>query len=130
MQMMTREQFEANEAVPTDFISLDQRTHLAGMDTNRYTGDNKLHVRFFKAPTQNMLQSELAGRPIYNETEHIEIWIPGDKTNINVRPVQLDDRARFAVQYKAWKSDQVMQTGTPLTLAPFLTQTVHVMFGQ
>jgi hypothetical protein len=121
MQMMTRDQFEANEQVPTDFLSLDQRTHLAGLDTNRFVGDNKLHVRFYTMPIQDALQTELQNRPVYKDTECIEIWIPGDKTNINNRPVQLDDKMRFKAQYDAWKRGIVLQTGTPLKLAPFVT---------
>jgi len=121
MQVMTREQFGQNEQTPTDFLSLDQRTHLAGLDTNRFAGDNKLHVRFYIMPVQDALQSELSNRPVYKDTECIEIWIPGDKTNINNRPIQLDDKMRFRTQYEAWKRGVVLQTGTPLKLAPFIT---------
>ena len=121
MQVMTREQFNAADQEPTDFLTLDQRTHLAGLDTSRYAGDNKLHVRFYTMPIQDALQSELANRPVYKDTECIEIWIPGDKTNINNRPVQLDDKMRFKPQYDAWKRGIVLQTGTPLKMAPFIT---------
>lgn len=121
MQMMTREQFNAVEQEPTNFLTLDQRTHLAGLDTNRYAGDSKLHVRFYVMPVQDALQSELENRPVYKDTECIEIWIPGDKTNINNRPVQLDDKFRFKTQYEAWKRGIVLQTGTPLKMAPFIT---------
>lgn len=120
MGQMTREQFNQNEQAPTDFLSVDQRTFLAGRDRNSYQGDAKLHVQFFMKPTQNMLRTELEGRPIFDDLEYIEIWIPGDKTNINIRPVQLVDKDRFKAQYQLWKSNQQQETGTPLALAPFL----------
>ena len=122
MQQMTREQFNQNEQVPTDFLTLDQRTHLAGLDTNRFAGDDRLHVRFFTKATMNQFRTDLEGRPIYEDLEYIEIWIPGDKSNINVRPVQLDDKMRFRKRYDDWKAGVVKQTGTPLKLMPFLTE--------
>ena len=122
MGSMTREQFNQNEQMPTDFLSIDQRTHLAGLDKNRYTRDAVLHVRFFMKATPNQLRTELEGRAIYDDLEYIEIWIPGDKTNINVRPVQLDDKDRFKAQYAAWKLDQKQITGTPLSLLPFIAE--------
>jgi hypothetical protein len=119
---MTREQFNHNEQVPTDFLTLDQRTHLAGLDTNRFAGDDRLHVRFFTKPTLNQFRTELEGRPIYEDLEYIEIWIPGDKSNINVRPIQLDDKMRFKKRYDDWKAGVSKQTGTPLKLMPFLSE--------
>jgi hypothetical protein len=118
----TSEQLQRHEQVPTDFLSLDQRTHLAGLDTNRFAGDDRLHVRFFTKPVQDSLRSELENRPIYRDAEIIEIWIPGDKSNINVREVQLDDKMRFRKRYEDWKANVVTQVGTPLKLMPFLTE--------
>lgn len=122
MQQMTPEQFKLNQQVPTDFLSLDQRTHLAGLDTNRFAGDERLHVRFFTKPVMNALRSELEGRAIYQDAEFIEIWVPGDKYNINVREIQIDDKMRFKTRYEAWKAGVVMQVGTPLKLVPFLAE--------
>lgn len=119
---MTREQFAQNEQVPTDFLTLDQRTHLAGLDTNRFSGDERLHVRFFVKATLNQFRTELEQRPIYEDLEYIEIWIPGDKSNINIRPVQIDDKMRFKKRYDEWKAGVVKQIGTPLKLMPFLTE--------
>ncbi|MGL4650342.1 MAG: hypothetical protein ACRC1H_13120, partial [Caldilineaceae bacterium] len=69
MQTMTREQFAQNEQAPTDFLTLDQRTHLAGLDTNRFAGDERLHVRFFVKATLNQFRTELEQRPIYEDLE-------------------------------------------------------------
>lgn len=122
MTQMTIDQFRTHEQVPTDFLTLDQRTHLAGLDTSRFSGDEKLHVRFFTKPVMNALRSELEQRPIYEDAEFIEIWIPGDKSNINVRQIQIDDKARFKARYDAWKAGIVTQIGTPLKLMPFLSE--------
>ena len=122
MQSMSTDQFRAHEQVPTDFLTLDQRTHLAGLDTNRFAGDDKLHVRFFTKPVMNALRSELEQRPIYEDAEFIEIWIPGDKLNINVRQIQIDDKMRFRARYDACKAGIVTQIGTPLKLMPFLSE--------
>jgi len=129
MQAMTREQFNATEQEPTNFLDLDQRMHLAGLDRNRYAGDSRLHVIFSTGTMVNALQSELQGRLVCDDVEYIEIWIPGDKTNINKRPVQLDDKDRFRTQYDAWRKGIVLQRGTPLTMAPFLTASQAVELG-
>ena len=118
----TADTVRQHESVPTDFLNLDQRTHLAGLDTTRFAGDDRLHVRFFIKPSKDALQSELQNRPIFKDTEFIEIWIPGDKFSINVREVQLDDKMRFQKRYSDWKAGVVTQVGTPLKLMPFLSE--------
>src|SRR6266481_6333615 len=58
-----------------------------------------------------------AGRPIFDEVEHIRIIAPGGKDNINDRPVTLADKRRFPRQYAAFKAgqSQIAASGTPLT---------------
>lgn len=64
-----------------------------------------------------------AGRPIFEDTEYIRIFIPGDKTSIVDRPVEERDRRVYAAQYRAWKEnrDQDLASGTPLSAVPWLT---------
>lgn len=81
-------------------------------------GDEKLAIRFFKKASQDMEQTREQNRPIFAETEYIQIMVPGDKTTIVVRPISYDDHQRFAKQYESWKSSHKesldVLIGTPL----------------
>lgn len=79
-------------------------------------GDDKLAIRFFVKPMQDIEKSQEAKRPIFNDVEYIQIMVPGDRSNINQRPVSKGDKARFAAQYEHWKKTQAGELiiGTPL----------------
>src|SRR5687767_12230241 len=83
----------------------------------------KLFVRFGLHPKKDEEASRTAGRPIFTDTEYVEIMVPGDKQNIIHRPVTSEDRRRFARQYDAWltgKGEQLV--GTPLAEWPGVTR--------
>lgn len=67
--------------------------------------DDRLHVRFFIAPFLKEEDSKKEGRPIYEDTEFIEIMVPGDKDNIVVDRVNNIHRRRFRTRYERWKQD-------------------------
>ena len=122
--MLNAEQVQAlQNAEPTDFTALDQRmVDASSWDRNRFAHDDKLHVRFHMRAQRNEEKSKAAGRAIFEDTEYVEIMVPGDKNSIINRPVVQMDRQRWPKHYAAFRSDgSEVVTGTPLKLAPFLT---------
>lgn len=90
---------------------------------NRYAGDKGVHARFYMFPQKNEAKSASAGRPIFDETEFVEIFASGNSTNIVKRPARQMDKDRFRRQYEAFKAgheDQVQ--GTMLYEVPWITR--------
>ena len=102
-----REEYEAN---PSDF-------------DESHPNDNKTYVKFYIRPLHDEEASAEQGRPIYHDTEYIEIRTPGNETNIIRRPVSDLDRRRFSGQYRSFKAGELEQTtGTPLSEVPWITR--------
>ena len=90
---------------------------------NRYAGDKGVHARFYMFPQKNEAKSASAGRPIFEDTEFVEIFASGNSTNIVRRPARHMDKERFRRQYEAFKAgheDQVQ--GTLLHEVPWITR--------
>jgi hypothetical protein len=92
--------------------------------SGRNTGDETLLVRFYLKPWQNQAKSKLEGRPIFEELEHIEIRVPGNKSNIIMRPATDRDKNRFPEHYRKFKAreDQEAVEGTLLSEWPGVTR--------
>lgn len=113
----------AQNAAPTDFSAFDQQlVNRSNWDVNRFADDAKLHVRFYSKPRLNTDKSAQENRAIYEDTDYVEIMIPGDKHNIIQRPVWEQDIQRFPIHYEKYKKNQEQVVGTPLSAVPFLTQ--------
>lgn len=83
--------------------------------------DKKLHVRFYVEPMEQPARSIKENRRIFEDTEFVEILIPGDKLNIIRRQVFPMDKQRFPQQYARFKQGLTDQTiGTPLTELTFI----------
>lgn len=81
----------------------------------RMKGDEGLHIRFFVQAVESELKSKLEGRPIYDDTEFIEIRIPGDDKTIINNLATDEYRQRFPDEYAAFKSGiKETTSGTPL----------------
>ena len=79
--------------------------------------------RFFMKSLYNKRESELQGRPIYRDTEMVEIVTVSDPKNIPVMPVRESHKIRFAAQYKAWKeTEKTPVVGTPLEEWTFISR--------
>ena|SRR5271166_471025 len=84
-------------------------------------GDNRLAVRFLLHPFIDHKRSEEEGRPIYVDSEMIEIKIPGSR-DVLVRSVTEEDKLRYAKMYEHFKTTATeIINGTPLTEFPFIT---------
>jgi hypothetical protein len=90
----------------------------------RYTEDNTLLVKFFSHSKPNATKSAEEGRPIFVDTDYIQIMQPGNKDSIVIRPATEMDRARFPDHYRKYKArvDQVPTDGTPLAEWPQITR--------
>lgn len=90
---------------------------------NRNAGDKGVHARFYMFPQQNDAKSASAGRPIFEDTEFVEIIAAGNQTNIIRRPARHMDRQRFQRQYEAFKAgNEDQMQGTPLSQVPWITR--------
>ena len=86
------------------------------MNNGRYHGDENLLVRFYKHPRQVTDASKEAGRPIFKDTDYIEIMQPGNKDSIIKRPATQMDKNRFPEHFRKYEAreDQEAVEGTLL----------------
>ena len=95
-------------------------------------GDDRLGVMFYMQVVEDSARTLAEGRKCFREEEYVRIMVPGDRTNVVERPVQVtgilptDDRMRFAKQYERFKTKQAQtpHEGTPLTLWPQIPPTL------
>jgi len=84
------------------------------MDSDpRFGMDAKLHVQFYSRPVLHHVKSNIEGRPIYIDVDHVKIIVPGDKLSIIDRIASEDDKKRFAThweRYKVGKGQDVVGT--------------------
>lgn len=85
--------------------------------------DKRLYVKFTMEAVQDEDKTAEEGRPIFRDAEFVEIRVPGDKDTILFRPVEPNDKKRFARHYAAFKAGQSdALVGTPLSVVPWLTK--------
>jgi hypothetical protein len=97
-------------------------TQQAMREHNRHIGDENLYVRFFMQPMQDKAKTLEEGRPIFVDTEYVQIMVPGDKGNVVMRSVRDEDRHRFPKQYQAFKNnEEEIVEGTPLEKWNFIS---------
>jgi hypothetical protein len=80
-------------------------------------------VRFYQDKNQLGFASEQAGHPVFEDVDFIEILIPGDMTNVIVRPATERDKQNYAQLYTQYKQGLEPATdGTPVEAWPRLTR--------
>jgi Zn-dependent metalloprotease len=94
------------------------------MNPSRFQGDEFLLVKFYMHPRYMTGKSEQSGRPVYEETEYLQIMKPGDRDNVIQRPATKMDKQRFAEHYRKFKAreDQESFEGTLLEEWPAITR--------
>lgn len=81
--------------------------------------DAQLLVRFFYKEKEDKAKTQAEGRPIYKETEYIEIRVRGNRDPQACRPATHRDKARFPRHYEAFqKRVEMPEEGTPLAEWP------------
>ena len=85
--------------------------------------DATLFARFYIQPLRDDVASAKEGRPIYNDTEMVEIRVRGDRNNIVIKPVTDEHRRRFRQQYDDFKrfGENSQVKGTPLKEWPIMS---------
>lgn len=84
--------------------------------------DEGLAVRIYVAALKDEPASVTAGRPIFADTEMIEIRVRGDRNNVVNRPVREDDKRRFRAAYDDFKAGREKSSvGTPLAEWPIMS---------
>lgn len=101
-------------------------------DRGRYAGDSGMHARFYTVMMHDEAKSAEAGRPIYAETEFVEIIAAGNANNIIRRVASEEDYQRFSRQYQVFSRDKEFTgeqlIGTPLVEVPWISKPqVHEM---
>ncbi len=77
--------------------------------------ENGVSVEFYMEAVHQQAESQKQGRPIFKETEHIRIVIPGDKDNVVMQHATDLHRRKYPEAYKAFKnSEHTTRQGTPL----------------
>lgn len=101
--------------------------------------ENLVVARFFKHVVQNEAKSKAAGRPIYDESDHIELRFAANKFTKHVAPAHevfkternfqtgevspITYALAWPNEFKQYKAgEDQTQAGTPLAELPFLTQ--------
>ena len=98
--------------------------------------EDKTVVTFYSDAVLNVVRSELAGCPKFDDVELIRFQFPGDNKRVCVFPAtEIDPNATreggfpvsyaeaYAEQYRKFKAkEQQTVAGTPLSEAPFLTE--------
>lgn len=86
-------------------------------------GDRSLYIKFYTRPWEKKARSLEEGRPIFEDTEFIQIVQPGNPGAVIDRPIDAQDRSRFAAQYAHYKiQGSDVQIGTPLEQWPAITR--------
>lgn len=85
--------------------------------------DETLLVKFYIKPLKDHTASLTEGRPIFIDTEYVEIRTPGSRDAV-ARPARPGDIARFPKHYEAFKNrtSQDVHDGTPLIEWPMVTR--------
>lgn len=85
--------------------------------------DEGLLVRFYYKEVQDKEETLEKGRPIFKETEYVEIRIPGKRDIQAARPASYADKQRFSRHYEAFKKRvEAPKEGTPLEEWPMITR--------
>lgn len=79
--------------------------------------DSALHVTFKREAKQNAAKSKLAGRPIFDEFDYIEIIVPGGKTKV-IEKVQEHHKMRFPRHWDLYQQQLKGKTGEALIGTP------------
>jgi hypothetical protein len=99
----------------SDFTELDAGLEELAAAAMGQPQRESLAVRFFIEPMVNEQKSREAGRDIFEDTEMVEIRVPGDRDVIR-RPASTEDKKRFASQYVAFRKSESQEAaeGFPL----------------
>lgn len=86
--------------------------------------DSGLVVKFYRGKVQNNYETELKGRPIFNDVDMVKIFTPGNDKNIIDTFVREDHKQRFPLKWHEYlnsKNGETSLSGTPVEFWPQIT---------
>lgn len=90
---------------------------------DQWAGDSKLAVRFYMDVLPDEEASKQTGMRKFRDAEMVMIQVPGDRNNVVIREVRVDDRVRFEKLYEKFKQGVEEQaSGFPLREWPAMTR--------
>ena len=92
------------------------------LETDIQNPDSRLVVRFLKEKIKNEFRSSLESRPIWEDRDFVQIFVPGDPTTI-IRTMANDDhKSRFPIQWARYQNEQDKGStdGTPVEDWPLI----------
>lgn len=79
--------------------------------------------RFYTEAVHNLRRSEEDGAPRFDDTEYVEILVPGDRKTTSVQMVNAGHKQRWPREYAAFKDGkEPLTTGTPIRELPGITR--------
>jgi hypothetical protein len=91
-------------------------------DNQQSEADKKLFVIFYSEAIKNESKTIAAGRPIFDDIDHIKILAPGSRDTF-VTEATPEYQMRFADRWKQYKANQEQTvSGTPLSEIPWMTK--------
>ena len=92
-------------------------------DNEQSEADKKLFVQFYKDAVKNQVKSIEAGRPIFDEVDHVRIITPGSRDTFVTKVKEGSGYPeRFPAQWARYQAGLSQQdSGTPLTQMPWMT---------
>lgn len=83
------------------------------------TQEDKMFVEFYSDAVHMVADSEVQGRPIYKEFDHVKIIVPGDPFNVIERRATEEDKQKYPKSWARYQnSNQTGHDGTPLEQWP------------
>lgn len=65
------------------------------LDSDVSNPDSRLFVEFYSKPVQNQFQTQVQGRPIFEDCDFVKIYVPGDPTTVIDTYARDEHKARF-----------------------------------
>lgn len=85
--------------------------------------DKGLAVRFFKMAVQDFEATAAQGRPIFKDTDMVEIRVRGSRNDVLHKPVDDLTKRRFRDAWRAYEQgEELLESGTPLEQWPQMTR--------
>jgi len=95
------------------------------VESDNSGADGRLAVKFYRDTVEDVVATQVEGRPIYKEVDCIKIVVPGDSLSEIDRPVYESDKTRFPKQWANFMNRQGAEgkyEGTPIAEWPLISR--------
>lgn len=94
------------------------------LDSDIPNPDSRLYVEFYSRPVQNLFQTNVQGRPIFEDHDFVKIYVPGDPTTVIDTYARDEHKARFPRHWAHYQNihTEGPEAGTQLSAWSILTK--------